>query len=302
MTDGKRVSPWKRVAVALILVVVVVVSFLVGSGLASRFLGPPVPREPAGPRGAAALVVLCLVLGVLLLGAALVGYGIAVATRCFTLDLRRPFLPGYKKKVWVANVLVSSAALAGLGLLACAFLGPLLLAMGLPVSVAAGVPFLIVLVAGQLALVWFGIWTPVSRALVRERLAAQGVERERIARATLVGIQDPARSSLRKLSLVADDAGGLWIEPEQLVYAGDSDRFTVRRDQLLEMTRAADPGSTASYAGAVHPLLRFRTPEGAERAVRLHSWGRWSLGAAARELDALAESLERWKSGTPPSP
>jgi hypothetical protein len=53
----------------------------------------------------------------------------------------------------------------------------------------------------------------------------------------------------------------------------------------------------AAYGGAVHVSLRLREAEGAERRIRLHTQGSWTLGGVAKALDSLAERLIAWQRG-----
>jgi hypothetical protein len=218
-------------------------------------------------------------------------------THCFTFDLSRPFFAAFKGKCYVLNIVVTLPLVMAAGLTASGIVTPSLARAGLPFPVASMLPFFLCLLAVQLLLVWVNIWAPVWRAVLLRRLSAMGVGSGELVAATLAGISDPSRSSMKKLTLVEDDVGALWIGPEQLVYRGDRDGFTVSREELLGLERAADAGGIAAYAGAVHPLLRFRTPGGEERTVRLHAWGSWTLGGVARDLDAMCERLEGWRAG-----
>ncbi len=76
------------------------------------------------------------------------------------------------------------------------------------------------------------------------------------------------RSSFKKLTMVEEDIGALWVGPEQLVYWGDNDQFGITRDQLTEIERKADVGGTSMLGGITHLILHVRLPDGSERQVR----------------------------------
>ena len=67
--------------------------------------------------------------------------------------------------------------------------------------------------------------------------------------------------------------GSSWIEPDQLIYRGDSQNFTLQRSQLIAIEQKVDAGSTVAYAGGTNPILRYQQPDGTENAARLHVEG-----------------------------
>jgi hypothetical protein len=298
MSPGsKRLSRGKRLGGFLLILVIILASIAVGAAVAGWLL-PPAPTDedrPTPPMLPYAIVM--VVLGVCCLVVAGCAYLVCAATHCFSFDMRRPFFDAFKKKWYVLNIVVVLPLVMAMGFLASAMTTPVLVRAGLPFPVASMGPFFVCLVVVQLVLVWVNVWAPVNRGIVRRRLAALGIASEEIAAGLLAGVSDPARSSLKKLTLVEEDVGALWFEPERLVYRGDADGFTVRPEQVVSLEQKADAGGMAAYAGAVHPILRFRDDGGSERAVRLHAWGQWTLGGLARDLDALHEKLEGWRSG-----
>jgi hypothetical protein len=296
-TKGSSLSPAKRAGGFLLILVVILVSILAGVAIARRLFGPPPQAGPAGGPSLAAFGVVAAVLGTLLLAFALAIYAATLATRCFTFDFRRPFYAAYKGKRYVLNIVVTLPLVLGAGFWMSAFLTPLLRALGLPFPVAFLAPILVTLVVLQLALVCVNPWARADRSSVRARLAAQGVPPAEVREAVLAGVSDPGRSSLRKLTFVEEDVGGLWIRPGALVYRGDADAFEASPAAVLALERRADSGSTAAYAGAVHPVLRLRLPDGSERSVRLHAWGCRTLSEVARSLEDLAARIEAWRSG-----
>jgi hypothetical protein len=120
-------------------------------------------------------------------------------------------------------------------------------------------------------------------------------------RGILMGISDPAKKSLGKLGVawVEDDIGMLWITPDELIYEGDEDEFRVRREQLVSIERAANPGAVSVYFGNLNIILTFASEGAAPRRVRLHPESSWTMTGTARASDHLANELERWKDAVP---
>lgn len=93
----------------------------------------------------------------------------------------------------------------------------------------------------------------------------------------------------------------MWLEPDRLVYRGDTDGFTFSRGQLTEIERVVLTASTTAYAGNRHIVLRFTADGGLERRVRLHIEGEWTLGRIAKATDRLADRLVAWKQAPAPA-
>ena len=113
------------------------------------------------------------------------------------------------------------------------------------------------------------------------------------------GISDPAKSGMKKFSMVEDDLGMLWLEPRTIRYLGDSQAFEIDRSQVIAVERAADKGSIAAYAGAVHMIIHWRDKAGQDKLVRLHLENYWTLGALARMLSSWGK-LEEWQRESAP--
>jgi hypothetical protein len=71
--------------------------------------------------------------------------------------------------------------------------------------------------------------------------------------------------------------------------------WDLSREQVLAVERQADAGSTSTYFGAVHVVLRVADPIAGERRIRLHTEGDWTMTAKARALNDLGERLQSWK-------
>jgi hypothetical protein len=149
----------------------------------------------------------------------------------------------------------------------------------------------------QLLSIFIDIWQPLGKSTVKRRLTAHGVPDEELANGMCIGISDPAKSSLKKMTMVEEDVGLFWLNENELVYKGDAESFHVSREQFIDTQRAVDADSMSAYCGNVHVIIRFRTADGTERRVRLHSEGTWTMRGRAKESDSLAEKLICWKQG-----
>ncbi|MHC4396005.1 MAG: hypothetical protein ACYS1A_10165 [Planctomycetota bacterium] len=294
----KKLSLVKRVAGLVLLVLVVIVSFTV-TFLVMRFVtGPEQVSEVSEVNDESGIfghVVLMLLGGYFLLGAGVLVYAVTLGTRCFTFDFCRPFWNSVKKKVYVMHIVV--IVLTGMG--AAAFVSmvvtPILTSIGLSFGISLIVPFMGTFVLVQFLTIWINIWQPLEKSIVKKRLRACGVSEEDIERGIYIGISDPAKSSFKKMTMVEEDVGILWLDADELVYKGDTDSFRVGREQLIEVERAADAGSAAAYFGIVNIIVRFRTDDGTEQRTRLHLEGEWTMGRKAKASDNLAAKLVHWK-------
>ncbi|MGB7157512.1 MAG: hypothetical protein WBD40_05565 [Tepidisphaeraceae bacterium] len=257
------------------------------------------PRDGVAPAALPAMAIGLIALGIVsaALGAAI--YGLILLTSVFTFDFTRPYFRTFGGKLWVANLVVGMLIAAGFAFVMAptllAILGPLMPG-GIVAIVAVMLPFFI----AQLFFVWLTIWAPLETGIIAKRLGAKGIGPDLLSRGHYIGISDPTKSSLKKMTLVEEDMGMLWLEPDALMYRGDAVDFDVVRDQLLAIERQADAGSTSSYFGAVHVILRIAAPgqPGGERRVRLHPEGDWTLTGKARALNDLADRLASWKATT----
>jgi hypothetical protein len=286
----------KRLLGLCVLIVVAGGSVWIGHALSRRMGSPGVSIATTGPAAMFLLIALCIVS--LTLGVAT--YGLVLITGVLTFRYNRPIFSGVKKRLWLANIIVGLFLQGGFALLVGVPLVAMLVQV-LPEMIAVPLSFFTPFFAAQVAMIWVTVWGPVERIVIDRRLAALGVPAAALAEGVYVGLSDPGRSSFRKFTTVEDDVGMLWFGPDQLVYRGDSQSWQIARDQLLDVERKADAGSTSSYFGAVHVIVRLRDDTGAERRWRLHPEGQWNMSARARWLDRLAAALEAWREGHVPS-
>jgi hypothetical protein len=283
----KRLSPWKWIAGVSALILVMVSC----GGLGLYMRGGP-PAAPVSPNPLGSLVMSVLGVVLLLLGA--MGYGLVLLTRCFTFNFNAPFYKGFGPKLWMSNLLVGLLLQIGFAFLLVPVLYPLILRV-LPPQIAILASMFVPFIAAQFLLIWITIWGPLAKLVIRRRMLGRGIPPEQLAHGRPVGLSNPDRSSLRKLGLVEEDFGMMWIGENSLVYWGDEDAWEIPHDRLIAIERKADAGSTSAYFGAVHVILRYFDPYGVERRVRVHSEGDWSMTAAARALNEIAERLTAWQ-------
>jgi hypothetical protein len=307
----KQVSAFQKLLAVLGLVTAIGGGLLLGI-LASGGLGQrnsALPALPASPHGHASPLAGTIVFSIVLTflsAIALFGgtalYWLIMATRLFIFDFSRPVWSSFKRRLFIANIFVPLMGMIGLSGLVAASGSPFLATVGVTHETAFLLLFLAPFILLQLTSTWLAIWTPLVGRLTRSRLLAIGIEPARIDQGTLLGISDPAKKSLRKLGLVEEDVGMLWITPDELVYKGDNDAFCVRRDQLVSIERVADAGSVSAYFGNVHIILAFARDGAAPRRVRLHPESSWTMTGTARASDHLANALDRWKGPAPAVP
>jgi hypothetical protein len=253
--------------------------------------------DESGPSWLHSLVL--LVLGGIGLVAGLIAYLVVIQTQCFTFNFQRPVWANAKAKIYLANILVPTIFILGVGLMLAALLTPLLERLGFSKEAAWLTPIIGSLVVLQLALVWVNLWAPLEKRLTLKRLAAQGITPEQIRLGSFVGLSDPTRSSLKKLTAIEDDVGMVWIDAERLVYFGDKEHFNFTPEQVLAAERKVDAASTTALSGTAHLILRVRQPDGAERQIRLHTEGVWTLGQKRTAMNALAQRIEDWLAAAP---
>jgi hypothetical protein len=301
MTRPKQVSASRKILAALGLLAALGVGtylgFLSTSGLGLQDSGPPPPSpfQDRGTAGRALLFTIVLAwLSVVVLLAGVAAYVLVLTTRLFIFDLRRPVWSNFKTRLFIANILVPMPIMLGISGLVAALGSPLLIGLGMSPETAFLLLFFVPFVLMQLFSTWLSIWTPLVTRLARSRLLALGVEPTRIDEGIFLGISDPAKKSLKKLGLIEDDVGMLWITPDELIYQGDNDAFRVRRDQCVSIERIADAGSVSAYFGNVHIILTFARVGAAPRRVRLHPESTLTMTGTARASDRLANDLEQW--------
>jgi hypothetical protein len=92
--------------------------------------------------------------------------------------------------------------------------------------------------------------------------------------------------------------GALWVVPDFLMYRGDSEQFDLTRGQVVQIERKADNRSTSVLGGIAHVILHARLPDNSIRQIRLHTEGHWTMGGKRKAMDALAEAIARWQTGS----
>ncbi|MCD4700981.1 MAG: hypothetical protein K8S24_03900 [Candidatus Aegiribacteria sp.] len=293
-SENEKLSIFKRVGGFLLIILVLIGFFLLGGKLIGLFTShEPVP-DIFRVTGHLVNVLLAAAFGAL--AAAAVVYVTVLLTNCFTFDFNIPFFSKFKKKLYLISIAVFLGLSLSMGFFVSVPVTPILVRLGIPGPLPFIIPILISLIVVQLILIWVNIWAPLDRMILSKRMTLLGIDPASLGKGTLVGISDPARSSFKKLTLVEDDVGVLWIEPAQLVYRGDTENFVLKRDNIISVECKADAGSMASYAGAVFPILHYRNTDGNESTIRLHAWGCWSLSGLSKSLRLLSSKLESWHS------
>jgi hypothetical protein len=248
------------------------------------------PTMPPNPLAGALTIIAGIFIGAV--GAAL--YGISIATCGFIFNFQRPITSRFGKQLWLLNLLVGLFLQTGIALV----MAPTLITIFwrfVPGTVATLAAFFLPFVAAQILFIWLLIWAPLEPMTIVRRLRARGLPEESIRTGLPIGISDPNKNSLKKLTIVEEDLGMLWIEPPVLSYRGDEIDFDVTPALVISIEQRADAGSTSSYFGASQIILHYVEPNGTERRVRLHPEGQWTQTGKARALDALAERLRSWR-------
>jgi hypothetical protein len=257
-------------------------------------------EEPAeAPAGGILRFIGSLVFGGFFLGLGVVWYLAAIFTGCFTFSYQRPVWRAAKTKLYFVNIVVLVLLALGVGFILAAFLGPVLVMLGLDVGLAHLLPVLLMIVGVQMVSLWVLIWSPLERQIIRKRLKAMGVTREQLHGAALVGLSNPASGFAKRFGMIEEDVGAMWVGPEVLVYRGDGEQFGIGREQLVQMERRADHRSTSVLGGLAHVILHVSLSDGSIRQIRLHTEGHWTMGGKRRAMDALADAIARWHAETP---
>lgn len=259
---------------------------------------PPTPDTESEPGIVFSIVM--VVCGVLFLGAGIAGYAATILTNCLTFNFNKPVWSDLKVKLYFANIVVPLGVALGLGFFLSAVLSPALIAAGLNRGLANIGPVMGMVFVLQIAQLWILIWGPLEKRIIQRRTAALGITREQLEGAFLVGLSNPEKSSFKKLGLVEEDVGALWVGPDQLVYWGDGEQFGLTRAQIVEVERRTDSGSTSMLGGVAHVILHVRQPDGGLRQIRLHNEGLLTMGQKRLAMEQLAEAIEQWRgSGVP---
>ncbi len=240
-----------------------------------------------------------LIFGGFFLGLGMVWYLAAIITGCFTFSYQRPVWPAAKVKLYFVNIVVMVLLALGVGFIFAAFLGPVLVMLGLDVGLAHLLPVMLMIVGVQIVSLWVLIWSPLERRIIRKRLKTMGVPREQLHGAELVGLSNPASGFAKRFGMIEEDVGAMWVGPEVLVYRGDGEQFGIGREQLAQMERRADNRSTSVLGGIAHVILHVRLSDGSIRQIRLHTEGHWTMGGKRRAMDALADAIAKWHAQTP---
>ena len=257
---------------------------------------PAAADEPGSDIGRA---IFLFIVGCFFLVAGVGSYLLVIATNCLTFNFQKPFFNSYKGKLYLAKIIVPVLVSLGLAFILGAFLEPILTGFGLHGQITFLLPLFAGLIPLQIAQMWINIWAPVTRRLIAKRLAARGILPAQLQTALLTGISDPLRSSFKKLTLVEDDIGALWITSDRLMYWGDTDQFSILPGQIVELERRADSGSTSMLSGTAHVILHIQLPEGV-RQIRLHTEGHWTQGRNRKAMDNLASLISQWHASARP--
>jgi len=295
----KRLSAGKRALGFAALLLSIVVGTSIGFLLVRAVFGgggDGAGGEEMDQGGTLLLSVIMGLFGTLSLGAGVLGYVIAVATRCFTSDWRKPFWKGLRARLYVANIVVPLLLIIAIASYVCMVMMPLLGLAGLPTAAAFLVPFFATVIVCQLISVSVNIWVAVVRGATKMRLLALGVPEQALTSGVYVGVSDPSRSGAKRL-FVEDDLGMLWLGRDEMAYRGDTQEFRVPRGRLVAVERAANVWSWAAYWGAVDVIIRFTQEDGVERRVRLHPMGNWTIRGVAKTSDWLADAVGKWQQG-----
>ncbi len=254
----------------------------------------PTAESQEGMANPVVHAVFFFVLGMLFLGAGVAGYFLVIMTCCFTFDYTRPVWNSIKAKAFLCNILVIMLLGLGVGMLASAFLSPVLQGFGLHGTQADLMPVLAALVGIQLIQLWVLVWAPVEKRLIHKRLATMGITPDHLKGAVLAGISNPASKLSKQFGAIEEDMGALWVTPDRLAWRGDVEQFDLTREQVVEIERKAYARSNTSLAGIEHPILHVQLPDGSIRQMRLHVEGLWTLGQKRQTIDALNEAINGW--------
>jgi hypothetical protein len=247
-------------------------------------------------------VIFMTIFGAIFLAAGAGAYAAVIFSNCFTSDFSRPVWDHTKGKLYVANIIVPLLPALGVGLALSGPFTPMLHSLGLDGTLAGLLPVFFMIAVLQVAQVFIMIWAPLERRLITKRLAALNIRPDQLQNAILIGLSNPLRSSLKKLGTVEEDMGALWINSGPLTYYGDKERFSISRDQLIQIERKADAASMTMLLGIAHIVLHVRSGDGSQRQIRLHTEGLWTMTRKRKAMDELAERLAQWHAAPSPAP
>ncbi len=291
-TTDKRPSKL-RIVLMWLLVVGVMVFFAVFAFWRKRV---PMP-EPEEPAAVIEHSVFSLFVGGFFLVLGVMSYLAVIFTGCFTFSYKQPVWGVVKTRNFFANIVVILLLALGAGFWLAAFLGPVLVALGLDAGLANMLPVMLMVVGVQIVQLWLLVWSPLERHIIMHRLAALGITPAQLQSAALVGLSNPASGLAKRFAAIEEDMGALWVGPEQLLYRGDNEQFGITREQLVQMERKADNRSTSVLGGIAHIILHVKQPDGSVRQIRLHTEGHWTMGQKRKAMDALAEAIAGWQAG-----
>jgi hypothetical protein len=256
-------------------------------------------REPAEESSPSiALSFVSLFIGGFFLVAGVAGYLATIFSGCFSFSYQQPVWGAVKTKLFFANIVITVTLALGLGFALSAFISPVLILLGLDAGLANILPMMLILGALQIVQLWVLMWAPVERRIIVKRLAVQGITPAQMQSAVLVGLSDPASGFTKRFAAIEEDLGALWVGPVQLIYWGDSEGLSITREQLVQMERKADNRSTTILGGIAHIILHVKLADGGVRQIRLHTEGLWTMGQKRKAMDALAEAIARWHTGS----
>ena len=201
--EKEPVSAAKSIGVWILLALISIGSFYLTFSLMSGAGHPPAAQHegPAGqgetPLSCITVVVLFLSISSLFMAGA--GYAIILGTSCLTFSFTKPvWNSGFKARLYIANILVSTLLLLGIGGTAAGVAGPLLSASTggrIPVNITLMIPFLAIFIPGQLLIVWSNMWKPLLCALIRKRLLAASLSGMRWNRECMPESLTPQRAA-----------------------------------------------------------------------------------------------------------
>ena len=295
---GKKLSPAKRIGGLILILMAIIVPFIGGAFIGNFFSSSPADSNETESPAFIYITFTYAVIGGMIFMFGVMVYLAAYLTQCFTFDFTKPFFPAFKIKIYLLKIIINLAVVLTVGFFGAAVLTPIFAILGLPMHLTIIVSIFGSLIVIQLFLIWFDILHPISMATITRRLNEMGLTQEELEKGIVAGISDPTKSSFKKMTLVEDDVGMLWLEPDRIRFQGDLLNFEFTREQYIRMDREANAGSITAYVGAVNPIIVYKCREReqeVEHRVRLHAGDCWTLTGAAKELNKLADRIKEWE-------
>ncbi len=259
-----------------------------------RGIRPPPPEAGAEPVGYAFIMVF---IGGIFIALGVSSYLVVLFTRGFTFDFNRPVWNAVKKRMFLANIVVPLLFGIGVAVALGGVLNPWLAASGGSVTV----PLVGTIIVVQFSQVFILIWSPLEKAIITGRMTALGITPEQMSGGSYIGISNPAVTSSRKrIWCIEEDVGMLWFTPQQMVYWGDQECFSISREQLAQIERKSDAKSTTALTGTAHVILHVRLPDGSIRQMRLHTEGIRTIFGKRKASDELAAQINAWHQSPAP--